>query len=272
MDFGYSGEWPLARTIRSRSGSTKPGSAGRLKAPELLGKCSFRYHYRDVPAPLPPSVRFFFSFLFFSWVRDWCVGYSRKSRLPDLEPTSASLYGFRIFSSTRFLKQNRESIRKQRRYIATFNLRLYQLYHYFYYRRKNISRQSDISSAGEEHWHAVNAAPQSAFRHTQSLYNSRVRDRVGKNGRDLWANEVTREEQIASNEIRSGSAFLLESRNKNEVRAGKRKSRGAYTSASNHRCRGNKQFLDCFKLYRTGNFVPATSSHLRVWSSRSSSI
>lgn len=80
---GESGEWPLARTIRSRGGSTKPGSAGRLKAPELLGKCSFRYHYRNVPAPLPPSVRFFFSFLFFSWVRDWCVGYSRKSRLPD---------------------------------------------------------------------------------------------------------------------------------------------------------------------------------------------
>lgn len=78
-------EWPLARTVRIRgaggkgegmeeSGSTKPGSAGRLKAPELPGKCSFRYHYRDVPAPLPPSVHFFFSFLFFPRVRDWCVG------------------------------------------------------------------------------------------------------------------------------------------------------------------------------------------------------
>lgn len=125
-------------------GSTKPGSAGRLKAPELPGKCSFRYHYRDVPAPLPPSVRFFFSFLFFPRVRDWCVGYSRKSRLPDPAPTSAPQHGCRIFPLIQAPGQSGSP--SERNGISRRSAPVFKIMSLFLLPSQNLFRQTDIKS------------------------------------------------------------------------------------------------------------------------------
>jgi hypothetical protein len=60
----------------------------------------------------------------------------------------------------------------------------------------------------------------------QREHCSRLHRGEERNGAICGSNEVAREEQIAPNEIRSGAPrLLLGSRNKNEVRAGKGKSR-----------------------------------------------